>query len=346
MNAYRCAVVAALAGAVVGTSTAAVAQDQIVGVSWRHFQEERWRIDEAGILDVLEGTGWEYVSADAQADPQKQITDIEGLITGGADVLIVLAQDSFAVVPAIQMAQAAGIPVIAYDVPVDMTDILFVSFDNIAVGRLMGEALVQAQPSGNWAILNGDPSMSIVNLFKEGQMQAVQPLIDSGAIEVVAEQFIENWKPDVAQTAMEQILTMTNNEIDAVLSMNDGMAGGAAAALAGQGMHGIALSGQDGDIAALNRIARGDQTVSVWKNSYSLGQTAAAAAIALGEGTAMADLEGAVDYETPSGQAQQAILLEPIAITRDNLDLVVDTGWISVEDLCQGVTENPPAQCQ
>jgi D-xylose transport system substrate-binding protein len=346
MTVYRVAASVVVAGALLVPVATAVAQDKIVGVSWRHFQEERWRIDEAGILAALEGTGWEYISADAQADPQKQITDIEGLISGGADVLIVLAQDSFAVVPAIQSAQAAGIPVIAYDVPVDIPDILFVSFDNIAVGRLMGEALVAAQPEGNWAILNGDQSMSIVNLFKEGQMQAVQPLIDSGAITIVAEQYIENWKPDVAQTAMDQILTMTGNEVDAVLAMNDGMAGGAAAAMAAQGLHGVALSGQDGDIAALNRIARGDQTVSVWKNSYSLGQAAAAAAVALGEGTAMADVEGAVDYATPSGQAQKAILLEPIAITRDTLNLVLDADWISKEDLCQGVTENPPAVCQ
>lgn len=304
------ALLAVAAALLTSAATALAADDKIIGVSWRHFQEERWRIDEAGILKALEGTDWKYVSADAQADPQKQITDIEGLISGGADVLIVLAQDSFAVVPAIQQAQAAKIPVIAYDVPVDMPGILFVSFDNLAVGRLMGEGLVKAQPSGKWAILNGDPSMSIVNLFKEGQMQAVQPLIDSGAITVVAEQYIENWKPDVAQTAMEQILTMAGNEVDAVMAMNDGMAGGAAAAMAAQGMHGVALSGQDGDIAALNRIARGDQTVSVWKNSFSLGQTAAAAAIALGEGTAMDKIPGAIDYVTPSGQHQSAVLLE------------------------------------
>lgn len=346
MTHYRTLTVAAMVGTLLTPAAAALAQEKIVGVSWRHFQEERWRIDEAGILAALEGTGWEYVSADAQADPQKQITDIEGLISSGADVLIVLAQDSFAVVPAIQSAQAAGIPVIAYDVPVDMTDILFVSFDNIAVGRLMGEGLVAAQPSGNWAILNGDPSMSIVNLFKEGQMIAVQPLIDSGAITVVHEQYIENWKPDVAQTAMDQILTMSGNQIDAVLAMNDGMAGGAAAAMAAQGMHGVALSGQDGDLAALNRIARGDQTVSVWKNSYSLGETAAAAAVALGEGTPMAELEGAVDYTTPSGQMQQAILLEPIGITRDNLNLVLDANWITRDVLCQGVTENAPDVCK
>ena len=102
-----------------------------VCVSWRHFQEERWRIDEAGIKEALAGSPYTYVSADAQGDPQKQPSDIEGLIAGGCAALIVLAQDSLAIVPAIEAAKAAGIPVIAYDVPVDTKDIIFISFDNV-----------------------------------------------------------------------------------------------------------------------------------------------------------------------------------------------------------------------
>ena len=89
--------------------------------------------------------------------------------------------------------------------------------------------------------------MTIINLFREGQMEVLKPLIDKGQIKVVAKQNIENWKPDLAQAAMEQILTQTNNKVDAVLAMNDGMSTGVAAALASQKMLGIPLSGQDGD---------------------------------------------------------------------------------------------------
>ena len=339
---------AVAAAALLALSTgAAWAADKTVGVSWRHFQEERWKIDEAGIQAALGQAGMTYVGADAQADPQKQLTDIEGLISRGVDVLIILAQDSAAIVPAFEKAKAEGIPTIAYDVPVDFADTLFISFDNIAVGRLMGEAMVKAQPSGNWVLIEGDPMMAIVDLFRQGQMQAVQPLVDKGDITIVAQQGIENWKPDVAQTTMDQILTKVNNEVDAVLAMNDGMSGGVAAALAAQGLLGkVALSGQDGDIAALNRIAKGEATVSVWKNARSLGEAAGAAAVELANGVAKEQVAGAAPYATPTGQTQAAILLEPIAITRDNLNLVIDSGWATKEQVCQGVTADPPPACQ
>ena len=228
-----------------------------VCVSWRHFQEERWRIDEAGIKSVLEPAGYTYVSADAQGDPQKQMTDVDSLLASKCDAAIILAQDSKAIMPAIAQAKAAGVPIIAYDVPVDLPDVTFISFDNVEVGRQMAEGMVKVKNSGNWALIEGDAAMTIINLFRDGQMEVLKPLIDKGQIKVVAKQNIENWKPDLAQAAMEQILTQTNNKVDAVLAMNDGMATGVSAALASQKMLGIPLSGQDGDKVALNRIAKG-----------------------------------------------------------------------------------------
>jgi len=317
-----------------------------VCVSWRHFQEERWRIDEAGIKEGLTGTDYTYVSADAQGDPQKQPSDIEGLIAGGCAALIVLAQDSLAIVPAIEAAKAAGIPVVAYDVPVDTADIIFISFDNVRVGRVMAEGMVKVKQDGNWALIEGDSSMAIINLFRDGQMEVLKPLIDSGKIKVVAQQNIENWKPDVAQSTMEQILTASDNKVDAVLSMNDGMAGGVAAALAAQGMLGIPLSGQDGDVAALNRIAKGQQTVTEWKNSHDLGVAAGKAAAELAGGKSLLEVSGNATFKTPSGIDQPAILLTPVGIMKDNLNLVVDSGWITKEKLCDGVDKDPPPACQ
>ena len=270
-------------------------------VSWRHFQEERWRIDEAGIKSVLGPAGYTYVSADAQGDPQKQMTDVDSLLASKCDAAIILAQDSSAIMPAIAQAKAANVPIIAYDVPVNSPDVTFVSFDNVAVGREMAEAMVKVKDSGNWALIEGDAAMAIINLFREGQMEVLKPLIDKGQIKVVAKQNIENWKPDLAQAAMEQILTQTNNKVDAVLAMNDGMSTGVAAALASQKMLGIPLSGQDGDKVVLNRIAKGQQTVTVWKNAYSLGQAAAKAAIEMAEGK---PVTGTKPFKTPTGQTQ------------------------------------------
>jgi D-xylose transport system substrate-binding protein len=325
---------------------AAEAATKKIGVSWRHFQEERWKIDEAGVKSVIEPAGYTYVSADAQADPVKQLADVEALIAQHVDVLIVLAQDSKAILPALADAKAAGIPVIAYDAPVDTPDVLFASFDNVAVGRLMAQAMVKAQPGGKWALIEGDAAHPITQVFRQGQMEVLKPLIDSGKIKVVAEQNIENWRPDGAQAAVDQILTANNNDVQAVLAMNDGMAGGAAAALASQGLTHVALSGQDGETAALNRIAKGLQTVTIWKNSMNLGKAAGQAALELAEGKAIGAVAGAKMIATASGPKQPAILLDPVAITRDNLNLVVDAKWITKEALCQGVSADAPAVCK
>ena len=235
---------------------------------------------------------------------------------------------------------------IAYDAPIDSADALFVSFNNVAVGHLMAEAMVKVKPSGNWVLIEGDASHPIVKIFRAGQMEVLKPLIDKGAIKIVAQQNIPNWAPDVAQSTMEQILTQQNNKVDAVLAMNDGMAGGVAAALASQNMLGIPLSGQDGDKAALNRIGKGQQTVSIWKNSMLLGEAAAKAAIELAQGKKGSAVTGATTFVTESGKEQPAVLLKPIAITRDNLNEVVDANWISKKELCDGVTKDVPAACK
>jgi D-xylose transport system substrate-binding protein len=333
----------AVAAGALFAGSANAADGKRICVSWRHFQEERWRIDEAGIKSVLDPAGATYVSADAQSDPQKQLTDVENLLASGCNALILLAQDSKAVLPAIDRAKAEGVPVIAYDAPIDTADATFVSFDNIAVGHLMAQAMVDVRADGNWVLIEGDAAHPIVNIFRQGQMEVLQPLIDSGAIKIVAQQNIENWKPDVAQAVMEQILTQQNNKVDAVLAMNDGTSTGVAAALAAQGMLGIPLSGQDGDHAVLNRIAKGQQTVTIWKNAMDLGTAAAEAALQLADGK---PVSGTTTFKTESGLEQPALLLAPIAITRDNLNLVVDAGWISKDELCDGVTENPPPACQ
>jgi D-xylose transport system substrate-binding protein len=144
---------------------------------------------------------------------------------------------------------------------------------------------------------------------------------------------------------MEQILTQQNNEVDAVVASNDGTAGGVVAALTAQGMEGIPVSGQDGDHAALNRIALGTQTVSVWKDARELGRNAGEIAVALAGGTALDAVEGAQTFTTPGGNEMSSILLTPIPITQDNLDVVVEAGWIDKETLCAGVPAGSVAAC-
>lgn len=329
------------ATAAMGMSVASMALAQTVGVSWSNFQEERWKTDEAAIKAALEKAGAEYLSSDAQSSASKQISDIESLIAQGVDALIILAQDSQAIGPAVQMAADEGIPVIAYDRLIEDDRAFYLTFDNVEVGRMQARAVLEAMPKGNYVMIKGSPTDPNADFLRGGQQEVLQDAIDAGDITIVGEAYTDGWLPANAQRNMEQILTAEDNQVDAVVASNDGTAGGAVAALTAQGMDGIPVSGQDGDHAALNRIASGTQTVSVWKDARDLGREAAEIAVALAGGTAMSDVEGASEWTSPGGTTLWSKFLEPVPITADNLDVVVDAGWIEKDVLCQGVTDGP-----
>jgi D-xylose transport system substrate-binding protein len=332
----------AAAIAVAGFNSAALAQDLTVGVSWSNFQEERWKTDEAAIRSALEAAGATYVSADAQSSSAKQLSDVESLIAQGVDALIILAQDSAAIGPAVEAAANEGIPVVAYDRLIEDPRAFYLTFDNVEVGRMQARAVLEQAPEGNYVMIKGSPTDPNADFLRGGQQEVLQEAIDSGAITIVAEAYTDGWLPANAQRNMEQILTANDNAVDAVVASNDGTAGGVVAALTAQGMEGIPVSGQDGDHAALNRVALGTQTVSVWKDARDLGRAAAEIAVALAESDGdMAAVEGAGTWTSPAGTEMTAIFLEPLPITADNLTDVTDAGWITVEALCQGVTDGP-----
>jgi len=326
---------------------AAEARAPVVGVSWSNFQEERWKTDEAAIREGLHSRGARYLSSDAQGSSEKQLSDVEGLIARGADVLILLAQDSGAIHPALTLARAEGIPVIAYDRLIESPGVFYISFDNVEVGRLQARSLQALRPEGRYVFIKGsaqDPNSDFVH---GGQLEVLRPAIAAGRIEVVGEQYVDGWLPELAQRVMEQILTANEDRVDVVVCSNDGMAGGVVAALSAQGLAGLPVSGQDGDHAALNRVARGLQTVSVWKDARSLGAEAARVAVLLGRGGTSAEVSGATRFsDGPRGVTLDAILLAPVPITRDNLDVVIDAGWIPREAVCREVGSDPPAACR
>ncbi|MEM6303322.1 MAG: D-xylose ABC transporter substrate-binding protein [Pseudomonadota bacterium] len=336
----RRTLIAALAAATCLTAPA-FAQDLTVGVSWSNFQEERWKTDEAAIKGALEAAGAAYVSADAQSSSAKQLSDIEQLLAQGVDALIVLAQDAASIGPAVQAAADEGIPVIAYDRLIEDDRTYYLTFDNVEVGRMQARAVFEAMPKGRYVMIKGSPTDPNADFLRGGQQEVLQAAIDAGDIEIVGEAYTDGWVPANAQRNMEQILTANDNGVDAVVASNDGTAGGVVAALTAQGMEGLPVSGQDGDHAALNRVALGTQTVSVWKDARALGAAAGEIAVALAGGTAMSDIEGTVTFETPGGNSMNATLLAPQPITKDNLSIVTDAGWIEMDKLCQGVTDGP-----
>lgn len=335
--------------------------DLTVGVSWNNYNEERWaKADEPAIQDALEAAGAAYLSTDAGSSAEKQLDDVENLIAQGADALIILAQDGTAILPAVQSALEQGIPVIAYDRLIEDPGAFYLTFDNVEVGRMQAREIFELVPEGNYVFIKGNQADANADFLFGGQMEVLGDAIESGAIVNVGESYTDNWDPSVAQTNMEQFLTQNNNEVDAVVASNDGMAGGVVAALDAQGLAGqVPVSGQDGDAAALNRVALGTQAVSVWKNAYALGQAAGEIAVQLAQGTALDAVTAPEDlgdsapaagaeaqpFTTPGGVDVWSVILTPLPITQDNLDLVIDSGWVTVDEVCQGVEAGSVPVC-
>ncbi len=337
-----------MAGALMlGMSTvSAMAAGKTIAVSWKTFQEERWKTDEAAIKAVVEAAGNTYVSTDAQTSAQKQAADIEGLISQKVDVILVVAFDSDAILPSIKAINDAGIKAIAYDVQFEDPNALYITFDNVGVGRIIAQEVQKAKPEGNYAFIKGDKGDPNATFLFQGMMEVLKEALDSGKIKNVCETFTDKWAPDTAQKNMEQCLTSTGNKVDAVAAENDGMASGVVAALTAQGMAGIPVGGQDGDLAAINRVALGTQTVSVWKNSKDLGKVAGEAANALADGADMASIAGVAKFSGgKKGVEMNSILLAPTPITKANINVAIEAGHITKEQACAGVAAGAVPGC-
>ena len=351
-----------------GASTAAKACT--VGVSWNNFQQPRWAAhDEPNIKKTVEAGGGTYIDADANLVNEQQLTDVDTLISKGAKVLIILAQDGKAILPAIKKAKDAGIPVIAYDRLIEDPSILYITFDNVLVGKAEADAIIKKVPKGNYVLIKGDPGDANASTFlPAGWDQAgLKDKVASGDIKILgpaAGTFTDAWKTEKAQANMEAIIdaaVSAGTKIDAILAENDSTALGVVGALTAKSYGFPPLSGQDGDPANLNNVALGKQYVDVFKNANELGKAAGAAALKLcadpktlaltiPDGLvdkAVAPTAGltAQDFKTPGGTTVKSFILQPTPLTADTLQVAIDAGQITKADLCKGVdaATAPPA---
>jgi D-xylose transport system substrate-binding protein len=335
------------AGGSAAAGSAAAGGGCTIGMSWNNYQEERWaKWDEPAIKAAIQAGGGTYISNDAKSSAETQATNVENLISQGAKVLLILAQDDKAIKPSVAAAVQRGIPVVAYDRLIEDPGVFYVTFDNVEVGRMQAREIFKLVPKGNYVFIKGNKADANAVFLKGGQDEIIKDAVASGAIKNVGESFTDSWKPELAQNEMEQFLTANNNKVDAVLSENDGMAGGVVAALKAQGLAGkVPVSGQDGDAAALNRVALGTQAVDVWKDARLLGKTAGEAAIQLCANKDVTKVAGASSFTTPGNNKVSSILLKPQPITKANLQVVLDAGWITKDKLCQGVTAGSVPGC-
>ena len=330
-----------------GAATTAAGGECKVGVSWNNYQEERWaKFDEPAIKAAVEAGGGTYISNDAKSSAETQANNVENLVSQGADALIILAQDGTAIKPSVASAIQNGVPVIAYDRLIEDKDALYLTFDNQLVGKLQAQEIFKRVPKGNYVIMKGNKADANADFLRAGYEEVIGAAVKSGDIKIVGETYTDNWDPSKAQTQMEQFLTANNNKVDAVLAENDGMAGGVIAALQAQGLAGkVPVSGQDAEQAALNRVGLGTQALTVWKDARLLGKTAGEAAVQLCKDKAASKVTGTKPFTTPGGVEVSSVFLTPQTITQDNLNLVIDAGWTTKDNVCKGVTAGTVKVC-
>ena len=331
-------------------SVAAFAQ-ATVGVSWSNFQEERWKTDEAAIKAQLEKSGAKYISADAGGSPEKQLADIDGLIAKGAKVLIVLAMDKDAILPAVNKANQQKIPVIAYDRLIRDTPNVdyYATFDNYKVGTIQGLFLEEkldlknAKGPFNFELFAGSPDDSNARYFHAGAWDILKPYYDEGKIVVKSGQVdfetiaILGWGTKDAQARMDNLLTnyADGTKLDAVLSPNDSLALGITNSLqaAGYTLDNFPIvTGQDCDVTNTKNIILGYQAMSVFKDTRTLAAQVVkmVEAIHKGEEVPVNDTETYFNgvIVIPS------FLCDPVFADKDNYrELLIDSGYYTEEQL-------------
>ncbi|MDR3577420.1 MAG: substrate-binding domain-containing protein, partial [Anaerolineaceae bacterium] len=229
-----------------------------IGLSFSDFATERWPIENAQMVQLLQKDGYEVISQEADHDVKLQNDQIDNMVAEGVKGLIVIAEDGDAAVTSVDKAAAAGIPVISYDRLIKTDKIAaYISFDNVAVGSAEADGVMKAlglPGSTTWTKANpakvvmsgGSPTDNNAILVRQGQMSVVQPFVDQGLIKIVADQWVDNWDATKAEQMMENILTAQQNKVDAVVASNDGTALGELQALKAQGLWGkVPISGQD-----------------------------------------------------------------------------------------------------
>ncbi|WP_439294732.1 D-xylose ABC transporter substrate-binding protein [Lonepinella sp. BR2882] len=315
-------------------SQSVIAKDLKIGMSIDDLRLERWQKDRDIFVNKAESLGAKVSVQSANGDAQAQISQIENMLNRGIDVLVIIPFNGEVLSNVIAEAKKEGVKVLAYDRLINNADLdFYVSFDNEKVGELQAQSIVEKKPEGNYFLMGGSPVDNNAKLFRKGQMKVLQPLIDSGKIKVVGDQWVDSWLAEKALQIMENALTANKNNIDAVVASNDATAGGAIQALSAQGLSGkVAISGQDADLAAIKRIIDGTQTMTVYKPITTLADKAAEISVALGKN------ENVQSNSTLNNGLKDvpAYLLDPIAVTKDNIDeTVIKDGFHKKEAVYQ-----------
>jgi len=332
-----------------------------VGLSFSDFATERWANEEKIIRGLLEEKGYEVLTQEANHDVKLQNDQIDNMVSQGVKGLIVIAEDGDAVVTAIDKAADAGVAVVAYDRLIKSPKIAgYISFNNVEVGRQQADGVMKAVDAANWDVaangplrvvkLGGSPTDNNAILFRKGQDEIVDLLVEAGTVEIVADQWVDNWDAANALKLMENILTAANNDVDAVVASNDGTALGALQALSAQGLAGtVPISGQDATADGCNSIVKGELSVSILKDIRNLAPISVDMMDKLIQGEAVEGMQEFTMAELTNDESKQgnvmALFLPVEQVNADNVhELCVANGFQAYDDVYRDIPEDqrPP----
>jgi D-xylose transport system substrate-binding protein len=307
-----------------------------IGFSIEDTKGERWQTDLNSFEMRAKQLGVEVISKDAGGDAERQFQQVRDMIKAGIKVLVLMPRDTTKASRMVDAAKSANVKVISYDRLVMNSDIdLYVSFDRLEIGRMQAEYLVKHAPKGNYVLIAGSPRDEGAKALHDAQMKVLQPYIDRGDIKVIADAYTKDWLPSEAYLFMLKAIDSAHGKIAAVVASNDGLAGGAIQALREHKLAGrVAVSGQDADLAAVICIAQGAQTMTVYKPIRNEAARAAEEAVRLAKGQ-KTRAKGTVS----NGKTKvPAIMLKPVAVTRDNIKTtVVKDGFQTLKSINQAL---------
>jgi D-xylose transport system substrate-binding protein len=318
-------IVSASCLALCSTVAQADAKHPKIGFSIDDLRLERWARDRDFFTAAAEKLGAKVYVQSADASEQRQISQIENLISRGVDILVIVPCNATVLTNAVKDAKKAGIKVLSYDRLILNADIDgYISFDNEKVGEMQAASVVKIKPKGNYYLLGGSPTDNNAKMLRKGQMKVLKPLIDKGSIKVVGQQWVKEWSPSEALSIVENALTANGNRIDAIVASNDGTAGGAIQALAAQKLAGkVPVSGQDADLAAVKRVVAGTQAMTVYKPLKLIASQAANLAVNMVR-------NGKTGFNSTYDNGfkkTSTLLLKPTVLTKSNINILIQDGF-------------------
>ena len=307
-----------------------------IGFAMDTLKEERWQRDHDAFEAHCKAMNVDCVITVADNKADKQANDVDNLLTQGVDVLVIAPHDATQAASMVDKAKAQGVPVISYDRLINSDKIdLYISHQIPVVGRKIAEYALAKVPKGNNVMVYGASTDNNAVIMKKEQLTVLQPALDRGDVKILADDFTPDWKPELALNFAENALTRNGDNIQAFVVSNDGMAGGVVSALEKKGLKGLLVTGQDAALDALQRIAEGRQTMTVYKPIVPLANGAVEAAVKL---AGKLKLDTTPFQNDVIGKTIPAILQDVYVVDKATLmETVIKDGYAKFEDVYKNV---------